>query len=362
MNRKQEPLKAIVVGNRGQEATIAELKLLLDTLHIVVETEMIVNLRKIDRGTYISKGKLEELKTISLGLEVDMIVFDEELSATQLRNLKKFLAITVLDRPRIILDIFAQRATTREGKIQVELASLQKRLPELVDQKASLDQQFGVIGMKGPGERNIELSRRTVYERIKKLKKKLKESQKQRETKRDKRTKSSIFILSIVGYTNAGKSTLFNILTQDNQPTDNLLFHTLDTRTRKGYISPEIGEVLFVDTVGFIRKLPHELIEAFKSTLEEIKLSDLLVIVLDLNDPEFEHQLATVQLTLKELKADSIDTILVGNKSDLALKKHSEDWYAQTLGDVVFISATNQWNIDLLKEKIVKKIDERLPF
>jgi GTP-binding protein HflX len=362
MKTKTESLHAIVVGRRGSEATITELNLLLDTLHIKVEVEMIINIRKIERSTFITKGKLDELKTLVLSYEADMVVFDEELSSTQIRNLKKIIDVPILDRPRIILDIFAERATTREGKIQVELASLQKRLPELVDQKASLDQQFGVIGMKGPGERNIELSRRTVYERIKKLKRKLKESQKQREVKRDKRTKSSSFIISIVGYTNAGKSTLFNALTQDNQPTDNLLFHTLDTRTRKGYISKEIGEVLFVDTVGFIRKLPHELIEAFKSTLEEIKLSDLLLIVLDLNDPEFEHQLSTVQQTIKELKADGIDTILVGNKSDLALQKHPEDWYAQILGDITFISSKTLWNIDLLKDKIIKKIDERLPF
>lgn len=362
MNKKPEPLKAIVVGRRGSEATIAELKLLLDTLHILVETEVIINVRKIEPATFLTKGKLDEVKTLVLSFSADMVVFDEELSSTQIRNLKKALEVPVQDRPRIILDIFAERATTREGKIQVELASLQKRLPELVDQKATLDQQFGVIGMKGPGERKIELSRRTVYERIKKLKKRLKESQKQREIKRDKRTKSSSFIISIVGYTNAGKSTLFNLLTQDDQPTDNLLFHTLDTRTRKGYISKEIGSVLFVDTVGFIRKLPHELIEAFKSTLEEIKLSDLLLIVLDLNDPEFEHELSTVQQTLKELKADSIETILVGNKSDLAFSKNTKEWYSQILGEIVFISAITKWNIDLLKEKIVKKIDERMLF
>lgn len=362
MTDKLNPIKAVVVGRKGSEVTVTELNLLLETLHVQVEVEMMVNIRKIERSTFLTKGKLEELKTLVLSFEADTVVFDEELTSTQIRNLKKALETDVTDRPRIILEIFAQRATTREGKIQVELATLQKRLPELIDQKATLDQQFGVIGMKGPGERKIELTRRTVYEKIKKLKKKLKESQKQREIKRDKRTKSSSFIVSIVGYTNAGKSTLFNCLTQDDQPTDNLLFHTLDTRTRKGYLSKEIGEVLFVDTVGFIRKLPHELIEAFKSTLEEIKLSDLLLIVLDLNDPEFENQLITVQQTLKELKAETIDTILVGNKSDLALKKNSEEFYLQLLGETVFVSSLTKWNIDMLKERIIQKIDERLRF
>jgi len=358
---KPKRFKAIVVGEKDSESTLTELQLLLDTLHIETITTMIINLRHKDPATYITKGKLEELRILAESMEADIIAFDFELSSTQIRNLKKILGGILLDRPRIILEIFAQRATTREGKVQVELASLQKRLPEIIDQKASLDQQFGVIGMKGPGERSLELTRRNVYARINKLKKRLKELQKQRKIQRDRRIASDSFLISIVGYTNAGKSTLFNALTKEDLPTDNLLFHTLDTRTRKGFISKEIGDVLFIDTVGFIRKLPHELIEAFKGTLEEIKLSDLILLVLDSSDQEFYQQYCTVVQTLTDLGANEIKTILVLNKADIALKNKLPQWFLDKLGqEAIFVSAMTTWNIDLLKQKIAEIIDERL--
>lgn len=348
--------KAIIIGEKNSPQTISELELLLETLQIEVVYIMRLNLRKINPAYFIGKGKLEELKGIANSLGVDTIVFDEELSFTQIRNLSKALQKEILDRPRVILDIFARRALTHEGKIQVELAQLKKRLPELVDQSASLDQQVGIVGTKGPGERSIEMRRRDVFERIRKLEKHLKKIEKQRNLKRERRIISDKFIISIVGYTNAGKSTLFNALTKENLPTDDLLFHTLDTRIRKGFISKEVGEVLFVDTVGFIRKLPHELIESFKSTLEEIKSSDLIIIVVDISDPNFAAELKTVKDTLNDLGASSIETIIVYNKID----KLSKNVTFRNLEDGLFVSAKTLENMDVLKRKIIEKIEERL--
>lgn len=348
--------KAVIVGEKKSLQTISELKLLLETLHIkTVYTEK-VNLRKINPAYFIGKGKVEELKGIVSSLNADTVVFDEELTFTQIRNLSKVLQREVLDRPRVILDIFARRALTREGKIQVELAQLKRRLPELVNQGALLDQQAGIVGTRGPGERSIEIRRRQLMERIRKLERQLKEIEKQRNLKRERRLSSETFVISIVGYTNAGKSTLFNALTRESLPTDNLLFHTLDTRIRKGFVSNEIGEVLFVDTVGFIRKLPHELIESFKSTLEEIKTSDLILIVVDISDPNFISELKTVRDTIEELGASSIDTIIVYNKIDKLSKKFA----LINIENGLFISALTLENIDELKMEIKKKIEERI--
>jgi GTP-binding protein HflX len=348
--------KAIIVGKRNSEATISELELLLKTLGIETIYKMQINIREINPAYFIGKGKLEELKGIVSMLDADMIVFDEELSFTQLRNIGKALKKEISDRPRIILDIFAKRALSREGKIQVELAHLKLRLPELINQRASLDQQVGIIGTRGPGERSIEMSRRKIMERIRKLEKNLKEIEKQRNLKRERRLESENFIISIVGYTNAGKSTLFNVLTKETLPTDDLLFHTLDTRIRKGFISEEIREVLFVDTVGFIRKLPHELIESFKSTLEEIKTSDLILIVVDISDSNFKAQLKTVRDTLKDLGADKIETIIVYNKID----KFKPEFFLKDNENGMFVSALTQENIDKLKKEILNRIEKRI--
>jgi len=316
--------------------------------------------KKINPAYYIGKGKLLELKGLIDSLLIDMVAFDENISSTQIRNLSKYLNVPILDRKRVILDIFAKRALTSEGKIQVELAGLKIKLPELINRRASLDQQPGFIGAKGIGERSLELTRREIMEKIRKLQKKLKVIEKQRKLKREKRTSSSLFIISIVGYTNAGKSTLFNILTKETLPTDNLLFHTLDTRIRKGFLSNAISEVLFIDTVGFIRKLPHELIESFKSTLEEIKTSDLIITVVDISDPDFEFHIKTVKDTLKELGANQINNIFAYNKVDKVESEKLEDYKMNLLDDGIFISSINSYNIDELKNKIIHVIENKI--
>jgi GTPase len=350
---------AIIVGDRNTPETTSEMELLLKTLHIESEVIFPVDLGKISPATFISKGKLEELRNLALALKIDLIVFDDELSYTQIRNLTKLTNTVIADRPRIILDIFASRATTKEGKIQVELAILRKRLPEIVHQNKAYDQQVGFIGGKGPGERKIEITRRTIYQKIHQFNIQLKALEKQRKTKRDKRLDSDLILISIAGYTNAGKSTLFNALTREHTPTDDLLFHTLETKTRKGFLNNTVGSVLFSDTVGFIRKLPHELVEAFKGTLEEIQFADLIMIVVDVSDPDFPLHLSTVHQTLKDLKADHIDSILIYNKADLYPEKTNFNSLLKQHGDGILMSALSQEGLPELKQKIINKIEDR---
>lgn len=354
---ESKTLKTVVVGRKDSIDTIKELESLLTTLHIKTEFIFITPIAKPDARNYLTKGKLLELQQYVQNGSIDVISVDDEMKFSQIRNMQQLCKIPVLDRPRIILEIFAKRATTKEGKIQVEIATLQRRKAELIDQHSSLDQQAGFIGGKGPGEKKIELNRRQLYQRLKKLKIALQKIEKQRHTIRSKRISSSLFIVSLVGYTNAGKSTLFNCLTKEDLPTDNLLFHTLDTRTRKGFLNPSIGEILFNDTVGFIRKLPHELIEAFKSTLEEILLSDLILKVIDVSDPQCIHHYETVNQTLLDLGADKIRSLLVLNKIDsmhsgVSIEKFSEN----TLQKIIPISALHSQGIDELKEAIHNSI------
>jgi GTP-binding protein HflX len=349
----EKPLKAIIVGTKASEITLKELESLLKTLNIQTELVFIVNNRAHNPANYIGKGKLEELHGYVAESNIDIVAIDDELKYSQIRNLQNRLKTTVLDRPRIILEIFAKRATTKEGKLQVEIATIQRRKTELIKQNGNMDQQSGFIGGKGPGEKKIELSRRRLLQRLKALKLDLKKIEKQRNVTRGKRSSSSILTVSLVGYTNAGKSTLFNVLTKENLPTDNLLFHTLDTRTRKGYLNHTIGEILYNDTVGFLRKLPHELIAAFKSTLEEILLSDLVLIILDVSDPQFENHLVTVNKTLEELGASIIPSILVLNKSDELPEGFEYPHFEITPETpIVSISALKSNGIDNLKDQI----------
>ncbi len=348
---------AILVGVRDSTSTIKELESLLKTLGIRTEFVFLINRYYPTPSHYLTKGKLNELIQYKAGSNIDLIAFDDELKFSQIRNLQKKLQIPVLDRPRIILEIFARRATTREGKIQVEIATLQRRKAELIHSRSSLDQQAGFIGGKGPGEKKIELNRRQLFQHMKSLRESLRKIEKQRNITRNKRKSSSLFTVSLVGYTNAGKSTLFNLLTKDNTPTDNLLFHTLDIRTRRGFLNNSIGEILYNDTVGFIRKLPHELIEAFKSTLEEILLSDLIVIVVDASDKHYSAHLTTVQQTLKELGAAEIPFLLVFNKIDLLTSDHSSSSIpAVEECKTIYISAKDETGIDSLKQAISEKI------
>lgn len=343
-------VKAVIVGNKDSIATLKELESLLNTLHVQTEFVFIVNNRSAHPQYYLGKGKLEELSMYIQGSSVDFIAIDAELKASQISNLQKFLHKPILDRPRIILEIFAQRATTREGKLQVEIATLKRRKTELINQGFQFDQQAGFVGGKGPGEKRTELTRRRLLHRMKMLKGELKKIEKRRTITREKRVASSLFTVSLVGYTNAGKSTLFNALAREDIPTDNLLFHTLDTRTRRGFVNSSIGEVLFNDTVGFIRNLPHELIEAFKSTLEEILDSDLIIKVLDVSDPSYLQQLETVDQTLIELNASHIPSILVLNKIDALSDPLNLPTPASLRTDIVLpISALHQTGISLLK-------------
>ncbi len=350
-------LKTVIIGRKDSIDTIKELESLLATLDIKTEFIFITQMQKPDARNYLTKGKFLELQQYVQNGSIDVISVDDEMKFSQIRNMQQACKIPVLDRPRIILEIFAKRATTKEGKIQVEIATLQRRKAELIDQHSSLDQQAGFIGGKGPGEKKIELNRRQLYQRLKKLKIALQKIEKQRHTTRNQRISSSLFIVSLVGYTNAGKSTLFNCLTKEELPTDNLLFHTLDTRTRKGFLNPSIGEILFNDTVGFIRKLPHELIEAFKSTLEEILLSDLILKVIDVSDPQCIHHYETVNQTLSDLGADNIHSILVLNKMDAIHPDVSIDKLREsTPQEIISISALHNQGIEELKEAIHNSI------
>lgn len=348
--------KAIIVGEKNHTETFQELELLLATLDIETIASFIINTKTITRSTFLTSGKLAELKGITPMLEADIVAFDFSLSYTQLANLKKEIPAIILDRPRIILEIFSKRATTREGKIQVELAYLKLRLPELVNPKAKLDQQMGFIGGKGPGEKKLELNKRSLGNRIQSLKKKLRTIEKNRVQKRDRRMQSDQFIISLVGYTNAGKSTLFNQLTKQNMPTDDLLFHTLEPKISKGFLSPALNPVLFADTVGFIRKLPHELIESFKSTLEEISLSDLLLIILDSHDQAVITQYKVIRNTLQEIKADHLPYLLVFNKTDLASPGLNQSEITAEIGDGVWCSAKTGEGLEDLRSRILDQI------
>ncbi len=355
---KTEEKRCIIIGSKDSPQTTRELELLLKTLHIETEIIFPVDLSRIHPAHFLSKGKLEELKNLSNALKIDIIAFDDELSYTQFRNLSKLISATITDRPRIILDIFSSRASNREGKIQVQLAVLRKRLPEIVQQQKSYDQQVGFIGGKGPGERKIEVTRRNIYQKIHQCQLQLKALEKQRKTKRDKRLESDLFLVSIVGYTNAGKSTLFNALAKTQTPTDNLLFHTLETRTRRAYLDQLGNYILLSDTVGFIRKLPHELVEAFKGTLEEIRYADLLLIVVDVSDPDFPLHLQTVYQTLTDLGAEKIKQIVVYNKADVFPEQTNFTSLINQYGEGIVISALKSDHIDLLKNQIVIELTQ----
>lgn len=359
---KDKIKKAIIVGDKKTPETSRELELLLNTLRIETEIVFPIDTSKPSPATFISKGKLEELSNLAKALDINLIAFDDELSYTHLRNLNKILDCAITDRPRIILDIFSLRASSKEGKIQVELAVLKKRLPEIVQQKKSYDQQVGFIGGKGPGERKIEITRRNIYQKIHYCKLQLKAIEKQRQTKRERRLSSDLFLVSIVGYTNAGKSTLFNVLTKEQTPTDDLLFHTLDTRTRKGHLTKTLPHALFSDTVGFIRKLPHELVEAFKGTLEEIRYSDLLLIVVDISDVDFPQHLHTIKTTLKDLQADHIDQILIYNKADIFPDQTNYTALMKQHGEGLLLSALKKEKIDELKKEIILIAEKRFAF
>ena len=299
------------------EAHLDELALLVDTAGADEAARVLQRRATRDPATYVGKGKAEELKQISLEVDADTVVFDDELTPAQSRNLEKILGRTAIDRTAVILDIFAQNARTQEGKAQVELAQLRYRLPRLRGRGKALSQQAGGIGTRGPGETQLEVDRRRLLRRMTKLEAELRQLSLTRRTQRKARSRAQLRTVSIVGYTNAGKSTLLNRLTDAGVLVEDRLFATLDPRTRRLEL-PGGEAVLVNDTVGFVRKLPHQLVEAFRSTLEIVKESDLLVHVVDSTAPDPREQIDAVRAVLAEIGAADVPELLAFNKADAA--------------------------------------------
>ena len=309
-------LAAVETGDGdGARLSLKELEELASTAGAVTVGTVIQNRENIHPGTYLGKGKLEELKEMIWERQATGIICDDELSPAQLKNLEDILETKVMDRTMVILDIFAARARTREGKIQVELAQLRYRAARLVGLRASLSRLGGGIGTRGPGEKKLEMDRRLIHGRIGQLKAELEDVKRHREVARKKREGSGVLTAAIVGYTNAGKSTLLNRLTGAGILAEDKLFATLDPTTRT-FVLPDGENVLLTDTVGFIRKLPHHLIEAFKSTLEEAKYCDVILHVVDCSNPQMDMQMHTVYETLRQLDVKDKEIFTVFNKTD----------------------------------------------
>ncbi len=303
-----------IYGEKETQSSLDELDELVYTAGAMSVGRLVQNRERIHAVTYLGKGKLEELKEMLLYMEADGVLCDDELSPAQLRNLESILDTKVVDRTMLILDIFAKRASTGEGKIQVELAQLKYAAVRLVGLRSSFSRLGGGIGTRGPGEKKIELDRRLIHNRISVLKEELREVKKQRDIRRKARKDN--FVIAIVGYTNAGKSTFLNKLTGADILAEDKLFATLDPTTRKLKL-PSGNEVLLTDTVGFIRKLPHHLIEAFKSTLEEAKYADLILHMIDASNPEADTQMLIVYNTLRELGIEDKEVVSLYNKIDI---------------------------------------------
>ncbi len=322
---KEEIEKVILVAvasNDGDDTveSVDELEELVKTAGAETVAKVIQNREKVHPGTYIGKGKIEEISNLAFELGATGIICDDELSPAQLKNLEDALQLKVMDRTMVILDIFAQHASTREGKIQVELAQLKYRSTRLIGMRNSLSRLGGGIGTKGPGEKKLEVDRRLIKDRITMLNQELSEIKKNREVARQLRSKNSVPVIAIVGYTNAGKSTLLNYLTKAEVLEADMLFATLDPTTRN--LELESGQqVLMTDTVGFIRKLPHHLIDAFRSTLEEAKYADIILHVVDASNPNAYKQMHIVYETLKNLQVTDKTVITVFNKQDMVETK-----------------------------------------
>ncbi|HAY19727.1 MAG TPA: GTPase HflX [Clostridiales bacterium] len=312
-----EQERAVLVGMDNDEGydTLEELNELAKTAGALVVGKVRVRRRTIDNATYVGSGKANELSLMGSELEADLFIFDDELSAIQLRTLEETLGARVIDRTTLILDIFAARATSREGKLQVELAQMRYRLPRLIGQGQVLSRLGGGIGTRGPGEKKLEIDRRRIRRRVFELETELSEIEKQRGLRRESRKANRIPLVALVGYTNAGKSTMLNALTDSNVLAEDKLFATLDPVVRKITLSGST-EALLSDTVGFINKLPHDLVEAFKSTLEEVSNSDLILQVVDISCPYHEKQMRVVDGVLESLRAADIPRIIVFNKAD----------------------------------------------
>ncbi|MBN9383174.1 MAG: GTPase HflX [Chitinophagaceae bacterium] len=377
-NGVQKAERAVLVGLVHKTQTEEQSKEYLDELAFLAETAGAVTLKRFtqklehpDSKTFIGKGKLEEIKTYIQLKDVRVVIFDDELSGSQISNIEKILDTKTIDRSDLILDIFASRAKTAQAKLQVELAQYQYLLPRLRGMWKHLERLGGGIGTRGPGETEIETDRRIVKDKISLLRKRLKEIDKQAFTQRKDR--GEFIRVALVGYTNVGKSTLMNVLSKSEVFAENKLFATLDTTTRK--VVFEATPFLLSDTVGFIRKLPHHLVESFKSTLDEVREADILLHVVDLSHSGYEEQLGVVNKTLQELNAFDKPILVIFNKIDEyeknvfdpwleeGVKKEimaelRERWERETNGNVVFVSATEKRNIDELRLTILEKVRE----
>ncbi len=359
-NTKEAKNRAVLVGldafslsreENADEDSMEELSALLETAGGETAAVVMQSKDSPDPRTFIGEGKVAEVRELVKSLDADMVIFDNALSPSQQRVLTEELKVQVLDRSALILDIFAQRARTREGRLQVELAQYKYLLPRLLGMWTHLERQEGAIGTRGPGETQLESDRRHIRRKISKLESELKEVRRVRATQRERRIKNEVPVVAIVGYTNAGKSTLLNKLTGADIPANNRLFDTLDTTTRTLEIS-DTCTVLLSDTVGFIRKLPHHLVEAFKATLEELEFADLLLHVIDSSNPQWREQAAVVDQLIHELGADQTPRIEVFNKCDLwtgDIRPHGEDR--------VSISARTGEGLPELLSAIGKRLD-----
>lgn len=382
MIEKQQQIKeeerAVLVGVVQKEQTQEQVEEYLDELAFLADTAGAVAVKRFtqklphpDSRTFVGKGKLEEITNYCSGRNIDLLIFDDELTGSQIQNIEKETGVKTIDRSDLILDIFARRARTAQAKVQVELAQYQYLLPRLKGMWKHLERQGGGIGTRGPGETEIETDRRIVKDKISLLRKRLSEIDKQSFTQRKDR--GEFIRVALVGYTNVGKSTIMNLLTKSDVFAENKLFATLDTTTRK--VVFENTPFLLSDTVGFIRKLPHHLVESFKSTLDEVREADILLHVVDASHPQHEEQIGVVNKTLQEIGAFDKPVVTIFNKMDQYEEKNFDSWLEDevkveilrelrekwehiTEGNAVFISATERMNIEELRNRILQKVKE----
>ena len=374
--RREE--KTVLVGLIQKEQTNEQVTEYLDELAFLSETAGAIAVKRFtqrlphpDSRTFVGKGKLEEIKTYVTGKDIHLVIFDDELTGSQISNIEKELGVKTIDRSDLILDIFASRARTAQAKVQVELAQYQYLLPRLKGMWKHLERQGGGIGTRGPGETEIETDRRIVKDKISLLRKRLGEIDKQAFTQRKER--GELIRVAFVGYTNVGKSTLMTLLSKQEVFVENKLFATLDTTTRK--VVFENSPFLLSDTVGFIRKLPHHLVESFKSTLDEVREADILLHVVDVSHPQYEEQIGVVNKTLQELKAFDKPILTIFNKMDMYEEKNFDEWLDESVkqeilrelkekwdeatdSQCVFVSAVEKKNIDALREMMLEKVRE----
>jgi GTP-binding protein HflX len=375
-NRIKKEERAVLVGMIQKDQTEPQVHEYLDELAFLAETAGAVAVKRFtqklahpDSRTFVGKGKLEEIRAYIQDKDINVAIFDDELTGAQINNIEKALNIKTIDRSDLILDIFARRAKTAQAKAQVELAQYQYILPRLRGMWKHLERLGGGIGTRGPGETEIETDRRIVRDKISLLRKRLAEIDKQAQTQRKDR--GEFIRVALVGYTNVGKSTLMTLLSKSDVFAENKLFATLDTTTRK--VVFENTPFLLSDTVGFIRKLPHHLVESFKSTLDEVREADILLHVVDISHPAYEDQLGVVNKTLQEIGAFDKPMITIFNKIDLyekntfdpwleestkqeILEDLRERWQHETMGNAIFISALERRNIDGLRNTIMQKV------